>query len=323
MSKGLQREDPFGFVVIDKPAGLTSHACVNRLRQVFGIRRVGHGGTLDPAVTGVLPIALGSATRLLPYLPGAKTYRGTIQMGLQTNTDDLQGDVIQKTPLPELDQKTLEKALQSFRGTIEQRPPQVSAVHIEGERAYRRARRGEQMELPLRSITIHELRLLHWDPKRGKLELQVHCSAGTYIRSLARDLGAKLNCGGCLANLRRIQALGFEEQLAIPLPAKLQRTDEPKPNVHAPLTALDHLPRIEINTQEEALWSCGRQLTIKPERCQPAPDAARKTEQTADHAEQSSSKPPMVVIAETSRVLGIGTWESLEQLKPKVVFNAI
>ena len=114
--------DPFGFVVIDKPAGLTSHACIGRLRRCYGIRRIGHGGTLDPAVTGVLPIALGPATRLLPYLPGDKTYRGQIQLGTTTNTDDLQGETLQQAAWPELPIAALDTALEPFRGAIQQCP---------------------------------------------------------------------------------------------------------------------------------------------------------------------------------------------------------
>ena len=212
--------DPFGFVVIDKPAGLTSHRCVSRLRRCYGLRRVGHGGTLDPAVTGVLPIALGPATRLLPYLPGDKTYRGIIQLGLRTSSDDLDGDVLERQPWPELTSGDLDQCLDAFRGPIQQTPPQVSAVHVDGERAHSRARRGEVMDLPARNVTIHRLQLLHWEPDSGQLELEVHCSSGTYIRSLARDLGDSLTCGGCLARLRRTQALGFDESLAHPLPGE-------------------------------------------------------------------------------------------------------
>ncbi len=114
---------PFGFVVIDKPAGLTSHACVSKLRRCYGLRRVGHGGTLDPAVTGVLPIALGPATRLLPYLPGDKTYRGVIQLGVSTSTDDLQGEVLRHQNWPELRPDAIDAALNPFRGSILQSPP--------------------------------------------------------------------------------------------------------------------------------------------------------------------------------------------------------
>ena len=179
---------PFGFVVIDKPAGMTSHDCVSRLRRSYGLRRVGHGGTLDPSVTGVLPIALGQATRLLPYLPGEKTYRGVLQLGTITSSDDLDGEILSKAPWPRMNGSELNHALDGFRGDIEQKPPQVSAVHVNGERAHRRARRGEQMDLVARPVTIHDLNLLDWDPSSGQLSIEVHCSAGTYIRALARDL---------------------------------------------------------------------------------------------------------------------------------------
>ena len=167
-----------GFLVLDKPAGLTSHACVSQVRRAFGLKRVGHGGTLDPAVTGVLPIALGPATRLLPYLSGEKAYRGVIQLGLTTSSDDLEGEPLQQRSLPALSLEQLEQELAAFRGCINQRPPQVSAVHVNGERAYARARRGEQLELPPRAVTIHALELLGWDAASGRVELSVRCSAG-------------------------------------------------------------------------------------------------------------------------------------------------
>ena len=176
-------DGPFGFVVIDKPAGLTSHSCVSRLRRCYGLRRVGHGGTLDPAVTGVLPIALGPATRLLPYLPGEKTYRGVIQLGRTTSTDDLEGELLTQQSWPSLDAAVLEGTLADFRGSILQRPPQVSAVHVDGERAHARARRGEVMDLPPRPVTLHRLDLLRWDAGSGQLHLEVHCSSGTYTTS--------------------------------------------------------------------------------------------------------------------------------------------
>ena len=214
---------PFGFLIIGKPQGVTSHDCVNRVRKIFGIKRVGHGGTLDPAVTGVLPIALGPATRLLPYLPGDKTYKGIIQLGKRTTTDDLHGDIISTNPWPSLDRISLERQLDEFRGSIYQHPPQISSVHVDGERAYKRVRRGEKLKLAKRSITIYELRLLNWDQEKGQIQLIIHCSSGTYIRSLARDLGDNLGCGGCLASLRRTQASGFKEDKAIPLPKEVDK----------------------------------------------------------------------------------------------------
>ena len=246
---------PCGFLVLDKPAGLTSHGCVSRVRRAYGLKRVGHGGTLDPAVTGVLPIAVGAATRLLPYLDGAKAYRGVVQLGLTTSTDDLAGEELERHAVPALTAAELEGALAPFRGAIQQRPPQVSAVHVDGVRAYARARRGEALELAERPVTIEHLELLAWDPATGQLELAVACSAGTYIRSLARDLGAALGCGGCLASLRRTAALGFGLELAVPL-ERLELS--PPPALLDPLVVLAHLPRHQLAEADLAGWRCGR-----------------------------------------------------------------
>jgi tRNA pseudouridine55 synthase len=255
---------PFGFLVLDKPAGLTSHSCVSRVRRAYGLKRVGHGGTLDPAVTGVLPIALGPATRLLPYLSGDKTYRGVVQLGVTTSSDDLDGEVLQRCSLPnDLDRDALEAALEAFRGPIQQVPPQVSAVHVDGVRAYQRARRGETMELAARPVIIHDLTLLALDPARGQLQLEVHCSAGTYIRALARDLGAALGTGGALASLRRTAALGFDLGDAVPweaLDPQALATGAPLPGLRSPLAALGHLAHQQLAEGELDGWRCGRQL---------------------------------------------------------------
>ena len=292
---------PLGFVVIDKPSGLTSHACVSRMRRVLQTKRVGHGGTLDPAVTGVLPIAVGQATRLLPYLPGEKTYRGVIQLGTSTNTDDLEGEVVAIQAWPDLSLEEMDQALNPFRGKIEQCPPQVSAVHVNGERAHARARRGEVMDLPARSVTIHSLSLQHWDRKEGKLTLEVHCSAGTYIRSLARDLGQALGCGGCLGWLRRTQALGFVEAhaIALPLHPNEQSTPAMEPlTLIPPQLALTHLPIRTLSKLERNDWSCGR---------------------TIPH---QNGDGPTVVLSEDNIMLGIGIANGEDQLRPKVVFEA-
>ena len=233
-------DGPFGFVVIDKPAGLTSHACVSRMRRSYGLRRVGHGGTLDPAVTGVLPLAVGPATRLLPYLDGGKEYLGTIQLGLRTNSDDLSGEVLEQQDWPSLSQAELDRQLQPFRGLIQQRPPAVSAVHVDGERAHTRARRGEQLLLASRAVTIEQLDLMRWDPSTGQLDIKLRCSAGTYVRSLARDLGDQLGCGGALAQLRRTAALGFTLEASLPLEALGPGCRFNEDSVHVVNTFFDH-----------------------------------------------------------------------------------
>ena len=291
---------PIGFAVIDKPAGLTSHACVARIRRLLGIRRVGHGGTLDPAVTGVLPIAVGQATRLLPYLPGEKTYRGVIQLGVTTNTDDLQGDELSRNSVPDLCSEALDQALSRFRGLINQHPPQVSAVHVNGERAHARARRGEVMELPARPVTIHQLRVLEWDAARAQLSVEVHCSAGTYIRSLARDLGASLGCGGCLASLRRTQALGFHDNQAVPLPEAPVNVGDGALALLPPELALPHLPRRLLTAGEQLDWSFGRRITPGIEE----------------------SAEAVVMLSDSGRMLGLGVPDEENGVKPKVVFEA-
>ena len=291
---------PIGFAVIDKPAGLTSHACVARIRRLLGIRRVGHGGTLDPAVTGVLPIAVGQATRLLPYLPGEKTYRGVIQLGVTTNTDDLQGDELSRNSVPDLCSEALDQALSRFRGLINQHPPQVSAVHVNGERAHARARRGEVMELPARPVTIHQLRVLGWNAARAQLSVEVHCSAGTYIRSLARDLGASLGCGGCLASLRRTQALGFHDDKAVPLPDAPAIVGEGALALLPPELALPHLPRRLLTPHEQLDWSYGRRIT---------PGIGESAE-------------AVVMLSESGRMLGLGVPDEEDGLRPKLVFEA-
>ncbi|MFM7513560.1 MAG: tRNA pseudouridine(55) synthase TruB [Cyanobium sp.] len=268
-------EQPCGFLVLDKPAGLSSHACVARVRRAYKLRRVGHGGTLDPAVTGVLPIALGAATRLLPYLSGDKTYQGVLQLGVTTISDDLEGEVLERRPVPALSAAELDRALAPFRGAIEQVPPQVSAVHVDGVRAYARARRGESLELAARPVTIHRLALRAWDPATGQLELTVRCSAGTYIRSLARDLGTALGCGGSLARLRRTEALGFSLEQAVPLEAldAGRESGAPPPQLLDSLVPLAHLPRHQLSTEDQAGWRCGRAPLLPDTLAELAPDS--------------------------------------------------
>ena len=291
-------DQPCGFLVLDKAAGLTSHACVARVRRAYKLKRVGHGGTLDPAVTGVLPIALGPATRLLPYLEGDKTYQGVVQLGVSTVSDDLEGEVLARFAVPALVASDLEAALAAFRGTIDQVPPQVSAVHVEGQRAYARVRLGEQLNLAARPVTIQRLELLGWDAATARLELLVRCSAGTYIRSLARDLGEALGCGGALARLRRTEALGFGLKQAVPLEALDQA---PLPDLLNPLAALGHLPQRQLLDAELEGWRCGRAL---------------------DHGLSLEEGEPVAVLGPDGNLAGMARTSEGGLLQPKLVFNA-
>lgn len=302
-----------GFLVIDKPAGPTSHGCVAAVRRAYGLKRVGHGGTLDPAVTGVLPMALGPATRLLPYLNGDKLYRAVVQLGVRTSSDDLEGDVLERRSLPFLDTAVLEEALAGFRGEILQCPPAVSAVHVEGERAYARARRGEVVALPPRPVTIHSLQLLGWDADQARAELEVRCSAGTYIRSLARDLGERLGCGAALARLRRTETLGFDLSTAVDLE---RLASGPLPPLLDPLLALGHLERRQLLAEDVPSWRCGRAL---PLRAGPA-DKAGNTPATA--LVDISEGPAYAILNPDGSLAGIARLDAAGLLRPRLVFDA-
>jgi tRNA pseudouridine55 synthase len=203
-------------LVIDKPVGLTSHDVVQQVRRWAGQRRVGHLGTLDPLATGVLPLALGEATKLSKLLThGEKVYRVRVRLGVETATYDREGEVVRRADGPWPGREEVAKTLEQFQGEIQQVPPPYSAVKRGGEAAYRRARRGETVELEPRTVTIYELRLLDYEPP--DVHLEVRCSAGTYLRALAHDLGQLLGTGGTLWELCRTRSGPFGLERAIVL----------------------------------------------------------------------------------------------------------
>ena len=215
-----------GVLVVDKPAGMTSHDVVARIRRVAGQRRVGHAGTLDPDATGVLVVALGRATRLVPYIQaGRKTYDARMRLGVTTTTLDAAGEILEERDASHVDEPTLCEALKRFVGDIEQIPPMVSAVKIGGERLHVKARRGEVVERPPRPVTIHDIVLEDFTGgPRAEAAFLVTCSPGTYIRTLAADVGDVLGVGAHLIGLRRLASgrFGQEEALA---PAALEGDD--------------------------------------------------------------------------------------------------
>jgi tRNA pseudouridine55 synthase len=208
-----------GFLNIDKPAGPTSHDVVAQVRRLARQKRVGHAGTLDPAATGVLVVALGVATRLIEYVQDAtsKGYRAIVRLGVTTATDDAEGEVLHSAPLPPLDPQAIEVALAQFRGATMQIPPMYAALHHEGRRLHELAREGLVVERAARPITIERLVLLDWSSPL--LTLDIICGKGTYIRALARDLGAALGCGAHLQALRRTAVGTFRVEDAVPLDA--------------------------------------------------------------------------------------------------------
>ncbi len=249
-----------GFLNLDKPASFTSHDCVAKVRRIFKLKRVGHGGTLDPMATGVLPIALGSATRLLPYLPIAKAYQGVIRLGQVTDTDDITGNIVTEVDAREISLAEVTQALASFHNGYEQVPPAYSAVQVDGKRLYHLARKGLAVEIPKRWVDIFKLEILAWQPgPTAELELAIDCGPGTYIRSIARDLGAVLGVGGTLASLIRTKSCGFALADSVSF-------DQLNPETTAlipPGLALQHLPEIRLDTEIGKRWCWGQKMAIE------------------------------------------------------------
>ena len=212
-----------GIVIIDKPQEWTSNDVVSRLRRVFNTRRIGHGGTLDPMATGVLPVFVGRATRGVEFFEHAeKVYEATLRFGLTTDTEDITGRVLTETDVT-LTEADVLNVLPKFRGDILQVPPMYSAIKVNGQKLYDLARKGREVERQPRPITIHELELLKFTGNEARL--RVRCSKGTYIRTLCKDIGEALGCGGCMAALRRVEAGEYTLEGSVPLRQLLDISD--------------------------------------------------------------------------------------------------
>jgi tRNA pseudouridine55 synthase len=238
-----------GFLNIDKPAGLTSHDVVARVRRLARQKRVGHAGTLDPAATGVLVVALGNATRLIEYIQDAtaKRYTAVIHLGVTTTTDDVEGEIVATRSVPALDPATLAAALDQFRGPIMQVPPMYAALHHEGKRLHELARAGVVIDRAARPATIERLDMLDWTPPL--LTIDVMCSKGTYIRALARDIGAAIGCGAHLHALRRTAVGSFVVEEATPL-IELEREPSMIMSIlKPPVLAVADWPIVELSAE--------------------------------------------------------------------------
>ncbi|MFF0719593.1 tRNA pseudouridine(55) synthase TruB [Micromonospora sp. NPDC003816] len=252
-----------GLIVVDKPGGMTSHDVVARIRRFARTRRVGHGGTLDPMATGVLVIGVNRATRLLTYVIGAdKSYTATVRLGQSTVTDDAEGDVIATTPAGTVTDEAIHAALADLTGEIDQVPSAVSAIKIDGQRAYKRVRSGESVDLPARRVTVSRLDVLairREQPDVVDVDVDVSCSTGTYIRAIARDAGLALGVGGHLTALRRTAVGGFTLAEAATLDELEQRAPEV---VGVPLAAAADrfFPRRDADADEAKVLSHGGPL---------------------------------------------------------------
>lgn len=307
-----------GFLNLHKPLGITSHDCVSQVRRILKTKRVGHGGTLDPQADGVLPIAVGKATRLLQFLPSDKVYQGTVKFGLVTNTDDLAGEVIARTDASHLTLEQIEKFLPDFLGKIKQIPPSFSAIHVGGKRLYDLARQGQTVEIPERLVEIFSLRIIDWRPGDfPELDLDIACGAGTYIRAIARDLGEKLGTGGTLAKLTRSKSAGFALADSVTLEDLAEQVQAGNFAGISPTMALSHLPAIALAEEQAKKWGQGQ-------RCQ-GDNINQQLEKISEFIDQTYWR----IYDPSEEFLGIGELlletatdhtENQSYIIPKVVF---
>lgn len=238
-----------GIVIVDKPADWTSQDVTAKLRGVFQTRRIGHGGTLDPMATGVLPVFVGRATRGVEFFEHAdKVYETTLRLGITTDTEDITGTVLEEKPVC-VTEEQVKTVLEQFKGDIQQIPPMYSAIKINGQKLVDLARKGKEVERKPRSITIFSLDFLGMTG--NDVRLRVHCSKGTYIRTLCKDIGAALGCGGCMAALRRTAAGSYTETEAIPL-SKLVDCENPAQYLRPVDTLFSQHPAVAL-TEKQAL----------------------------------------------------------------------
>ena len=237
----------FGFLNVYKPKGITSHDVVSALRRITKVKHIGHTGTLDPFAEGVLPICIGKATRLIEYLDDDKAYTGTIQLGSSTTTYDLEGEEVNFSD-KKVTFNEIEAALDKFRGEIEQLPPIYSAIKVNGKKLYEYAREGKEVKIEPRGVNISNLQILNFYPETRQLELHIECSKGTYIRSIANDLGEELGTYGHLVKLVRVKAGMFEVNNAVSL-EHIQTKEDVEKLLIAPLTKLNYMT-YELNKNE-------------------------------------------------------------------------
>jgi tRNA pseudouridine55 synthase len=306
-----------GFLNIDKPAGITSFDVVRQVRRAAGIRKVGHAGTLDPAATGVLPIAIGDATKLIEELVAArKAYRGVIRFGAATDTYDSDGTEVSTCDASGVTREAIEAQLDQFRGEIQQVPPAFSAVKRDGEPAYKAARRGEPMELEARPVTVYDLQIGELDtsePGRPSITVDIECSRGFYVRSLAHDLGAALGVGAHLDGLVRTAVGTFTVEQATPLDraCELLEADDTNDLLHAMDAVLTSWPAVITGRRDTADIRQGRDVIAMPRPGYVAPPAVEGKPRRA-----RCYGPDGELIALLEQGLVVGAWHPYRVVPP-------
>ena len=248
-----------GIVIVDKPQGWTSQDVTARLRRVFNTRRIGHGGTLDPMATGVLPVFVGRGTRGVEFFEHAeKTYEAVLRLGLATDTEDITGTVLEEKEV-HISKEEFLGILPQFRGKIQQIPPMYSALKVNGQKLCDLARKGKEVQRQPREIEIYKLECLEFAGNEAKL--LVHCSKGTYIRTLCKDIGAALGCGGCMASLRRVTAGEYTIEEAVPLQTLLE-TAEPEAYLRPVDSMFRSYPAVTLTANQEKRCRNGNSFSI-------------------------------------------------------------
>ncbi len=255
MTSKTEDAPPSGLVIVDKPQGITSHDVVARVRRLAGTRKVGHAGTLDPMATGILVLGINRATRLLGHLMLTdKTYHATLRLGQTTTTDDAEGEILTSVDAGQIKPEEIRQGLAAMVGDIDQRPSSVSAIKVDGQRAYARVRAGEQVELPPRRVRINSIDVI--DINGVEVEFKVSCSSGTYIRAIARDLGEALGVGGHLTSLRRTSVGSFDHGFT------LEELSDDFTMVPIAQAARATFPTVELDESMSNDVRVGRKLTL-------------------------------------------------------------
>ncbi|MEE8349120.1 MAG: tRNA pseudouridine(55) synthase TruB [Acidobacteriota bacterium] len=291
----MSHEPPCGVLVADKPSGPTSHDIVARVRR-FLKTKVGHTGTLDPMATGVLPLVLGRATRLAPFFQANdKEYEAELRLGVSTDTFDQEGRILEEQSVPEISAQQVQDVLNHFTGEIQQQPPMFSAVKVDGKKLYNLARQNRTVDRPFRTISIFSLEILERRPATWRL--RVHCSSGTYIRTLAHEIGQKLGCGACLFALRRLRSGIFDLTQALPIEDLEDRWNE---MLYPMELLLPELHRVELDEGEA--WRIGH----------------------GNEVSYSESKPRNLYrLFHREKLMAIGEGSSAAQIRPKIVLRQV
>lgn len=310
----------FGFINLSKPRGFTSHDCVSKVRKLINIKKVGHGGTLDPLATGVLPIAVGKATRLLQFLPETKVYRAMIRLGMSTSTDDLEGEVIATKSATHISKEKINSFLGNFKGEIEQIPPMYSAIKKNGQKLYELARKGESVEVTPRIVNIYQIKILNFFPGEfPEVEVEISCGTGTYIRAIARDLGVMLGVGGTLANLIRTESCGMKLENSTNFAMLSQEIQQNSFTLIAPSSMLSHLQSVSLNSHDAKRWCYGQTIALTDY------ESENYNFPNLSRSQTSGQDVYLGMYQETNIFLGIGLLENREGIfvsKPKVVCQA-